>query len=95
MLESHYGGEPDRYFNLLDLKSYYETQLKVEKLYQDPDEWAKYVMHNIAGMGQFSTDISIKNYSDLIWQITPCPIDQEILEHVRHVYSQYDKCRIY
>lgn len=95
LLESHYGGQPDRYFNLFDLKSYYETQIKVEELYQDPDKWAKYVIHNIAGMGQFSTDISIKHYSDLIWQLTPCEIDPEILESIRHVYSQYDKCRIY
>ncbi|KAF3363309.1 Glycogen phosphorylase [Chlamydiales bacterium STE3] len=95
LLESHYGGPPDRYFTLHDLQGYYDTQLKVEEFYKDPDKWQRYALLNIAGMGQFSTDISIKNYSDLIWQLTPCPMDQEILENVRHVYNQYDKCRIY
>ncbi|MGK5594344.1 MAG: glycogen/starch/alpha-glucan family phosphorylase [Parachlamydiaceae bacterium] len=95
LLESHYGGAPDRYFTLLDLESYYQTQLKVEELYKDQEKWQQYVVHNIAGMGSFSTDISIQNYCRLIWQLSPCEIDHEILESVRHVYKQYDKCRIY
>jgi len=95
LLESHYGGPPDRYYTLLDLESFYQTQLKVEELYKDPEKWAEYALHNIAGMGDFSTDISIRNYSDLIWQLELCPPDPELLERIRHSYSMYDKCRIY
>lgn len=95
LLESHYGGPPDRYYTLLDLESYYNTQLKVEELYKDSEKWAEYALHNIAGMGQFSTDISIKHYSDFIWQLETCPPDPELLERIRHAYSMYDKCRIY
>lgn len=95
LIEGHYGGAPDRYFTLLDLMDYYNTQLKVEEYYQDPILWAKTVIHNIAGMGKFSTDVSIANYCKDIWNIVPCPIDSEILERIRYEYSEHDKCRIY
>lgn len=95
LIEGHYGGTPDRYFALKDLESYYETQKKVESLYQDPNKWAEYALHNIAGMGKFSTDVSIKNYSDLVWGLSPCPIDEDILERIRHDYALIDVCRVY
>lgn len=95
LLESHYGSPPDRYFTLLDLKSYYDTHLKVEELYRNQEKWAQFAIHNVAGMGEFSTDVSITNYAEEIWQITPCPPDPEMLERIRYAYSMYDKCRIY
>jgi len=95
LMEAHYGQSPDRYFTLKDLESYYDVQKKVEVLYQKPNTWAEYVLHNIAGMGTFSADISIRNYCEKIWGITPCPSDNEILERIRHEYSIVDKCRIF
>ena len=84
----------DRYFILKDLMSYYETQKKVEELFLDPLKWAKYCMHNIAGMGLFSTDESIHNYAREVWGLKPCPVDPTYLEEVRASYSEHDKCRI-
>ncbi len=95
LMEIHYGGPPDRYYVLKDLQSYYETQKKVEALYVMPNEWAEYAIHNIAGMGKFTTDFAVKNYCDKIWKITPCPADEEILERVQHEYRLVDQCRIY
>lgn len=95
LLEVHYGSKPDRYFTLKDLETYYLTQKKVEELYLDQPKWAEFAIHNIAGMGKFSTDNSIRNYSELIWGLTPCPADEEILERIRHEYSIIDQCRIY
>lgn len=95
LIEGHYGGPPDRFFALQDLEDYYQTQKKVEVLFEEPHKWGEYAIHNIAGMGKFSTDISIKNYSDLVWNISPCPLDEEILERVRHEYSVIDVCRVY
>lgn len=95
LMEAHYGQSPDRYFTLKDLESYYKVQKDVEALYQKPNTWAEYVLHNIAGMGAFSADISIRNYCEKIWGITPCPSDDEILERIRHEYSIVDKCRIF
>lgn len=95
LIEAHYGESPDRYFTLKDLESYYDTQKLVEELYQKPNIWAEYAIHNIAGMGNFSADVSIRHYCEKIWGITPCPSDPEILERVRHEYSIVDKCRIF
>lgn len=91
LLEMHYGGPPDRYFTIKDLQDYYDTQLKVEQLYKDPHQWAKYAIHNIAGMGKFSTDNSIHNYAKLIWGIEPCPLDEEILERVQYNYDEFSR----
>lgn len=95
LMEGQYGEAPDRYFVLKDLESYYETQKNVEELFLDPMKWAQYSLHNIAGMGLFTSDNSINNYAKKIWGITPCPIDEEILQTIRFEYSELDKCRIY
>lgn len=95
LLEGFYGQPPDRYFIIKDLESYYEAQKKVDELFRKPPKWAQTVIHNIAGMGMFSSDRAIREYADKIWGLTPCPLDIEILERVRHEYSEHDKCRIY
>lgn len=92
LIEMHYGGPPDRYFTLKDLQSYYDTQQKVEELYRKPRLWAEYALHNIAGMGKFSSDYSIHNYAKLIWNIQPCPLDQELLDRVRYDYAVHSRC---
>lgn len=88
------GSAPDRYFVLKDLISYYETQKKVEQYYQDPDLWAETVIHNIAGMGPFSSDNSIHNYAHNIWNITPTPIDPDEYNNVKHQFEINDRCYI-
>jgi starch phosphorylase len=77
---------PDKYFVLKDFESYYNTQKKVDELYQHPLKWAEFAIHNIAGMGNFSTDRSIQEYSNKIWGLTPCGPDPEILKQVREDY---------
>jgi len=88
------GSYPDRYHVLNDLPSYYDTQIKVEELYSNSEEWAKYAIHNLAGMGKFSTDESIKNYAENIWDVKPCPIDHDEYQSVHEEYSEHDRCKI-
>lgn len=95
LVESNFGAPTDNYFILHDLPSYYQTQKKVEDLYRQPHKWAEYVIHNMAGMGDFSTDNSIKNYCEKVWGLAPCPPDPEIEERVRYEYNLADQCRIY
>jgi starch phosphorylase len=83
LVESHYGGPPDNFFTVRDLKSYVNTQAKVEELFSNPSLWAQYVIHNIAGMGKFSSDVSIRHYAEEVWNVAPCPLDKEILNVVR------------
>lgn len=88
-------GYPDRFFVLNDLQSYYDTQKKVEDLYSTPNKWAECVLHNIAGMGNFSIDEAMYQYAKEIWQLEKCPVDIEELKKIRQEYNEYDKCRIF
>lgn len=94
LIENDTGGRPDRFFVLKDLRAYYEAQKKVEALYVKQDAWAEIALNNIASMGRFSTDESIRNYAREIWKISPSPLDPVILEKVRAEYSEHDRCRI-
>ena len=80
------GPNSDFFKVLKDLRPYYETQKKVEALFLQPHLWAETAIHNIAGMGRFSTDESIKAYAK-IWGITPCPIDPAILAKTQTAHS--------
>lgn len=84
----------DPYRILKDLRHYYETQKKVEALFLQPNLWAETALRNIAAMGPFSADHTIRNYAEKIWGIKPCPPDPAILEKVRKEYSENDRCRI-
>lgn len=86
--------EQDTFRVLKDLRSYYQTQQKAEELYLKPNAWAEVAIQNIAAMGIFSTDESIRNYAKEIWNIEPCPIDPAILAKVRDEYSEHDRCKI-
>ena len=86
--------EKDRYRLLKDFSTYYEAHEKVEELFSKPLEWAKTVIHNIASMGRFSVDTSIRKYAKEIWGISPLMPDPQIVAKVREEYSQHDRCRI-
>ena len=57
----------DEYMLLADFRSYIECQDKVDKTYLNKDKWVKMSILNVARMGKFSSDRSIKDYSDKIW----------------------------
>ena len=83
----------DRYFVLEDLRSYYDAQMRVEELYATPDKWTEMAIHNMASMGRFSSDNSVKNYAENIWGVDKCPIDKEELARVKKLFSDSDRCR--
>jgi len=89
------GNVADPYFVLHDFNSYSETQLRVEKLYQEPFLWAENLIHNIAGMGNFSSDVATRKYCEEVWQIKPLPINEEIYRSCENEFREVDKCRIY
>jgi starch phosphorylase len=64
----------DKYFIFKDLLPYKEAQGKMSELYQDKNSWAKKVVLNIARMGKFSSDRTIKQYNKEIWNLKKTPI---------------------
>lgn len=59
----------DRYALLADYSDYIASQEKVDQLYYDPQEWTKKAILNVARSGKFSSDRSIREYAQLIWNI--------------------------
>jgi starch phosphorylase len=61
----------EHFLVLADFKSYLDTQEKVDALYLDQDAWSRKAMINTLNMGRFSSDRSIRDYADKIWNIKP------------------------
>jgi starch phosphorylase len=61
----------DHYLLLADYESYVATQRRVDELYRQPAQWAECAIANVAGMGAFSADRTIRQYAKEIWQIEP------------------------
>jgi starch phosphorylase len=61
----------DHYMLLADYASYIATQEAVGRLYQDKEEWTRRAILNVARMGKFSSDRTIRQYADNIWKVQP------------------------
>jgi glycogen phosphorylase len=61
----------DNYLLLADYSSYISCQDEVDRLYQQPLEWARTSILNTAAMGKFSSDRTIAEYARDIWGIKP------------------------
>ncbi|OGU07403.1 MAG: hypothetical protein A2X82_09745 [Geobacteraceae bacterium GWC2_55_20] len=68
----------DHYLLLADYASYIATQDEVDRLYQQPHEWARTSILNTAGMGKFSSDRTISEYASEIWDIKPEKIKRTV-----------------
>lgn len=61
----------DEYFVLRDFDSYCEAQEKIDATYKNQKLWRKISLINIANAGDFSSDETVKQYAEDIWQIEP------------------------
>ena len=66
--------ERDQYYLLADFDSFKETQEKVFDDYKDKKKWAQKCFANLYSSGAFSSDRTIKQYADEIWNIKPVAI---------------------
>jgi len=69
------GGPPDEYFLLADFDSYRDTHKKIDELYRNTCEWNKKALLNVARMGKFSSDRTIKEYAEDIWKVKPIHVE--------------------
>ncbi|MCE9633867.1 MAG: glycogen/starch/alpha-glucan phosphorylase [Methylophilales bacterium] len=61
----------DHYLLTADYASYIAAQDRVGELYQKPAEWTRQAVLNVAGMGKFSSDRTIREYAEQIWHAKP------------------------
>ncbi|MEI7611543.1 MAG: glycogen/starch/alpha-glucan phosphorylase [Betaproteobacteria bacterium] len=59
----------DHYLLLADFADYIATQSKVDSLYLNPAEWQRKAILNVAGMGAFSSDRTIREYAIDTWNM--------------------------
>jgi starch phosphorylase len=66
------GGDP--YFVLADYDSYISRQAEAAAAFRDQPRWARMALHNTARVGKFSSDRTIREYAEDIWQLQPVPV---------------------
>ncbi|HTJ82260.1 MAG TPA: glycogen/starch/alpha-glucan phosphorylase, partial [Polyangiaceae bacterium] len=66
----------DQYMVLADFASYASVQGEVDAAFRHQDAWAKKAALNIARVGTFSSDRTIREYASEIWKIEPCLIGE-------------------
>jgi starch phosphorylase len=64
----------DTYMLLADYRSYVDCQDEVGRAWDDPERWTRASILNVARMGRFSSDRSIREYCRHIWGVKPVPI---------------------
>jgi glycogen phosphorylase len=64
----------DPYMLFADFASYMDCQAAVSEAYLDPERWTRMAILNTARSGKFSSDRTIREYSEEIWRTRPVPI---------------------
>ncbi|MEM9365446.1 MAG: glycogen/starch/alpha-glucan phosphorylase [Planctomycetota bacterium] len=63
----------DQWVTIADLRSYIDAQSEVARTYLDVAKWNEMSILNTAGSGWFSSDRTIQQYADEIWDVRPLP----------------------
>jgi len=64
----------DRYFLMEDFTDYAATQDRIDQAYRDQENWSRMAILNVARMGKFSSDRTIQDYANDIWETEPVEI---------------------
>jgi starch phosphorylase len=67
----------DEYMLLADYQAYSDCQARVSAAYQDVEKWTTMSILNVARSGKFSSDRTIKEYCDDIWDVKPVKVEME------------------
>ena len=64
----------DRFRHLADLTDYGRAHRELAASYADRETWARKAIVNVACSGKFSSDRTITEYADEIWDLKPSPV---------------------
>jgi starch phosphorylase len=64
----------DHYRHLADLTDYARAHAKLDACYADRETWCRKAIINVACSGKFSSDRTIREYADEVWNLKPSPV---------------------
>jgi starch phosphorylase len=67
----------DEFMLLADYRAYVDCQAKAGEVYKKSETWTRMSILNVARIGYFSSDRSIREYCEQIWKIAPVVIETE------------------
>ena len=65
----------DRFMVMADFSAYAEAQRKVSEAFLDRENWTRMSIRNTARSGHFSSDRTIRQYAEEIWESSSVPIE--------------------
>ena len=69
LMNGYGGNRADEYYILQDFEAYAAAQNDVSALYKNKEKWARSAIINVAQSGKFSSDRTIQQYADEIWNL--------------------------
>ena len=64
----------DHYRHLADLTDYGRAHRELDASYADPEVWSRKAVLNVAASGKFSSDRTVQEYADEIWNMKISPV---------------------
>ncbi|MCC7387109.1 MAG: glycogen/starch/alpha-glucan phosphorylase [Deltaproteobacteria bacterium] len=64
----------DYYLHFADFEAYRTAHLAIDACFAEKSVWRKMMIENVARVGRFSSDRTIRQYATEIWKTTPCPV---------------------
>jgi starch phosphorylase len=65
----------DRYMVMADFDAYVQCHERASEAYRDKARWTRMAILNVANMGPFSSDRTIRNYAEEIWEVEPVDVE--------------------
>ncbi len=72
--------QSDPFLVLADYQSYIECQMQISTQWYDTQMWTRKSIINVARMGKFSSDRSIRDYCRQVWHVQPMHVRMEAIE---------------